>query len=183
MNAPRQLGLLLCLTLAPAPLCTANADDLGRLFTRATERARIDNQHARSASQGNASVSDAAERIVINGTLRGSDGKRIVWLNGSPVRPDHANAMTLLGDGRVKLSWRDGAKILKPGQGVDPATGEIFEHATPQSAPAATTPGTADAKPEAAPPAATPKTDPVTPAAEKSAAGVKPAAAVAAKVN
>jgi hypothetical protein len=183
MSAPRQPVILLWLTLAPALLCAANADDLGRLFTSATERARIDAQHTRAASRSTASPSDAAARVVINGTLRGSDGKRLVWLNGAPVPPDHANAVTLLRDGRVKLSWRDGAKILKPGQGIDSATGEIFEHATPSSAAAVTTPGSAAAKPATAPPAATPKTDPVAPAAETAAAVIKPAAAVAAKVN
>lgn len=139
MNTSRHLSLLLCLAISPALVGSALADDLGRLFTSASERARIDALRAGTAQE--TTTSAAADRLVVNGTLRGSDGKRLVWLNGSAVNPDSANDMTLLRDGRVQLSWRDGKRIVKPGQGVDQATGEIFDHYTPVPvpAPAATT--------------------------------------------
>lgn len=143
----------------------AQADDLGRLFTSAAERARIDAAHSGRDAQTDtpASVSNTA-RVVINGTLHGSDGKRLVWVNGAPVNPQSTRNLSLLRDGRVQLTWRDGARILKPGQGVDPASGEIFEHHTPVPVPdikdtaAATKP--AATPPPATAPAATPATVP-----------------------
>lgn len=137
MNTPRCLTALLGLMLGTLLAGPAPADDLGRLFTSAAERARIDTARAGTQSTQNdtANVS-GGERVVINGTLRGSDGKRLVWVNGAPVNPQAARDLRLLRDGRVQLSWRDGVKILQPGQGIDPATGAIFEHHTPAPAPA-----------------------------------------------
>jgi|GEM_PF-3003816 len=142
MNAPTVrtgrravlLGLLLCPVLVGSVL----ADDLGRLFTSAAERARID--AVRSGKQPLAdslASAPATDRVIINGTLRGSDGKRLVWLNGTLVKPGSRRDMTLLRDGRVQLTWQDGAKILKPGQGVDQASGKIFDNVTPVPAPVA----------------------------------------------
>lgn len=144
MNTPTvrtgRRALLLCLILCPTLVGSVLADDLGRLFTSATERARID--AVRSGKQPLTEVDDTAiapvtDRVVINGTLRGSDGKRLVWLNGTPVKPGSRRDMTLLRDGRVQLTWQDGAKILKPGQGVDQASGKIFDNVTPAPAPVA----------------------------------------------
>ena len=152
---------LLVLTLCGTCVGGALADDLGRLFTSAAERARID--AVRSGKQPLAEVNETAiatatDRIVINGTLRGSDGKRLVWLNGTPVKPGNRRDMTLLRDGRVQLTWQDGAKILKPGQGVDQASGKIFDNVTPVPAPVASaaaeiTKPEAEAVDTAAPPA------------------------------
>ncbi len=142
MNAPTGrtgcravlLGLLLC----PALVGSVLADDLGRLFTSAAERARIDAVRSGKQPLAEATASvPATDRVVINGTLRGSDGKRLVWLNGTPVKPGSRRDMTLLHDGRVQLTWQDGAKILKPGQGVDQASGKIFDNVTPVPAPVA----------------------------------------------
>lgn len=164
MNAQRQLALLLGLTLCVARIDGARADDLGRLFTSAAERARID---ALRSGQQPDSTDDApgTDRAVINGTLRGSDGKRLVWLNGTPVKPGGASHLSLLRDGRVQLTWRDGARILKPGQGVDQATGNIFENHTPVPAPVVKE-TVAATKPEVAP-ASTPDTAATTTAAAK----------------
>lgn len=134
MSTSRHLGLLLCLAISPALVGSALADDLGRLFTNASERARIDALRAGAPQETTASA--PTDRLVVNGTLRGSDGKRLVWLNGSAINPDSENDMTLFRDGRVQLSWRDGKRILKPGQGLDQTSGEIFEHQTPVPAPA-----------------------------------------------
>lgn len=137
MNTSRHLSLLLCLAISPALIGSALADDLGRLFTSASERARIDALRAGTPQETTSSA--PTDRLVVNGTLRGSDGKRLVWLNGSAVNPDGANDMTLLRDGRVQLSWRDGKRIVKPGQGIDQASGEIFDHYTPVPVPAPVT--------------------------------------------
>lgn len=134
MNTSHHLRLLLCLAISTALVGSALADDLGRLFTSASERARIDALRAGAPQETTSSA--PTDRLVVNGTLRGSDGKRLVWLNGSAVNPDSENDMTLFRDGRVQLSWREGKRILKPGQGLDQASGEIFEHQTPVPVPA-----------------------------------------------
>lgn len=127
MNAFRHLAVLLCLGL-----CTGNAawaDDLGRLFTTPADRARID---AVRAGRAPAAESDApanpvaADRLIVNGTLTGSDGKRLVWVNGARVEADGRDYI-LQKDGRVRLGWRDGTRALKPGQGLDLSSGEVFE--------------------------------------------------------
>lgn len=133
MITSRHLCIMLGLAISFITTGNVLADDLGRLFTSASERARID--ALRAGAPQEITPSATAERMVINGTLRGSDGKRLVWLNGSAVNPDSTKDMTLLRDGRVQLSWRDGTRIVKPGQGLDQASGEIFEHQTPVPAP------------------------------------------------
>lgn len=166
MSAQRRLALLLGLTLCIARVDGALADDLGRLFTSAAERARIEALRSGKQLQQDA-IADVpgTDRVVINGTLRGSDGKRLVWLNGTPVKPGGASNLSLLRDGRVQLTWRDGAKILKPGQGVDQTSGEIFENHTPVPAPVVKE-TVAEAKPVVAP-APTPDADATTAAAAK----------------
>lgn len=174
MNPSRRCAPLLSLMLCALFIGPAQADDLGRLFTSTAERARID--AARSGRQPREDAADSvpvSDRVVINGTLRGSDGKRLVWVNGAPVDPQAARDLSLLRDGRVQLSWRDGAKILKPGQGVDTASGEVFDHHTPAPAPVVKETVT-DTKPVVTP-APTPD------AASATAAEVKPTTAAKAK--
>jgi hypothetical protein len=126
MNALRHLAVLLCLGLcAGSP---AWADDLGRLFTTPVDRARID---AVRAGRAPAAEPDApanavtADRLIVNGTLTGSDGKRLVWVNGARV--EEGRDPVLQKDGRIRLGWRDGTRALKPGQGLDLSSGEVFE--------------------------------------------------------
>jgi hypothetical protein len=153
MNAFRHLAVLLCLGLcAGSP---AWADDLGRLFTTPADRARID---AVRAGRAPAAEPDApanavtADRLIVSGILTGSDGKRLVWVNGTRV--EEGRDPVLQKDGRIRLGWRDGTRALKPGQGLDLSSGEIFEsyarsvEPAPVSTAAQTlTPGAADAAP------------------------------------
>jgi hypothetical protein len=150
----RLLAILACLLGGAG---SAAADDLGRLFTTPAERARIDAVRAGHAPDAapETIVSSAADRLIVNGTLTGSDGRRAVWVNGTRVTPGGRDA-ALLGDGRVRLGWRDGTRALKPGQGLDLSSGEIFEgYARPADpAPVSTTaqaasPVAADAAPVA----------------------------------
>lgn len=156
--------LIICAALTGG----THADDLGRLFTSAAERARIDALRAGMKPQQASPSSTAPARVVVNGTLQGSDGKRLVWLNGAPVNPGNTNDMNLLGDGRVELSWREGTRTLKAGQGIDQSSGEVFEYHTPVPVPTApvTTPGSM--------PEATPAT-PVVEGEEKAATDSAPA--------
>ena len=105
------------------------ADELGRLFTSSADRARID-----ASRDGTASLPDTAAaapapsgQLLLNGTLTGSDGKRAVWINGARVADDQE--VRLLSDGRVRVPLDDGIRQrdLKPGQGLDKSSGEVFE--------------------------------------------------------
>lgn len=141
MRRDAALMLQLCLSLCMVLMANAQADDLGQLFTSPMERARID--ALRGGTRPQQETSAPAARMVVNGTLRGSDGKRLVWLNGAAINPSSADNMTLLGDGRVELTWREGTRTLKPGQGMDHSSGEVFEYHTPvpvAPVPAATAP-------------------------------------------
>ncbi|MBI5041505.1 MAG: hypothetical protein HZB57_10030 [Gammaproteobacteria bacterium] len=181
----RLLGPLLGLLLCPALVGSVRADDLGRLFTSTAERARIDTlRSGKQLQQDDATSIPSGDRVVVNGTLRGSDGKRLVWLNGTPVKPGSSRNMTLLRDGRVQLTWRDGAKILKPGQGIDQTSGEIFENHTPVPVPAPTPvvkETVAETKPKVAAAATAPTSTPE--AAAATAAETKPAVAVESKAK
>lgn len=123
--------LLVFVLILPAGVSLA--DDLGRLFSTPMERARIDDLRAGRKPAGGGTV-DAepagVDQLVLNGTLTGSNGKRRVWVNGTPVDPDAPGGdLTLLYDGRARLQWRGGqvVRTLKPGQGVDKSTGKVFE--------------------------------------------------------
>lgn len=137
MSVTGQRGALLVLTLGALLAKAAVADDLGRLFTSVAERARIDAARSGSPSQGQVADTASGGRVILNGTLRGSDGKALVWINGERVHPDGARGLTLMGDGRVRLTGREGSATLKPGQGIDPATGKVFDHYTAVPAPVA----------------------------------------------
>ena len=119
----------MCLSLALVLCSTAYADDLGQLLTSAAERTRLDARN--SPTLESAATGGSAEHIIINGTLRGSDGKRIVWVNGAPIHSDQAKDLTLLRDGRVQLNLQNGTKTLKPGQTLDQSSGKISEYQTP----------------------------------------------------
>lgn len=116
------------------------ADDLGRLFTTPGERSRIDALRTGRIAPVDADQPQTviADRIILNGTLTGSDGKRLAWINGAAVDAARDPNVTLLRDGEVRLRLRDGAlaRDLKPGQGVDTASGKVFENYQRAVAPA-----------------------------------------------
>lgn len=132
MNPQRHAVLLLCLGLGIGS--PAVADDLGRLFTTPAERTRIDAVRAGRVPIADAELparAEASDHLMVNGSVVGSDGKRLVWLNGVRTGPD--DPAHLQQDGRVRLDWHDGVRLLKPGQVLDRTSGEIFEgYARPQ---------------------------------------------------
>lgn len=141
--------LPLCLALGAGAAIAA--DDLGRLFTTPAERARIDAARAGLAPPTDTVAPESAAtagRLIVNGSLVGSDGKRLAWVNGTRAAPDGRDQV-VQNDGRVRLDWRDGTRALKPGQSLDLSSGKVFEsYARPGAATAET--GTA---PAPAPPA------------------------------
>ena len=115
----------LLLALLPA---IAAAGDFGRLLTTPEERARIEaHRQGRLATDGKGA--QESERVTVNGVLRASDGRRLVWLNGQPHDGRSRRSPALVRhDGRVRLAFeRRGWVLLKPGQTLDKTTGRIYD--------------------------------------------------------
>ena len=57
----------------------ANAEELGRLFFTAEQRARMDYTYAQNIKPG-----DNARTLMLNGIVQLHGGKRTAWINGVP---------------------------------------------------------------------------------------------------
>lgn len=119
---------------------------MGRLFTTPVERTQLDQQRnssdgalllegaaaqmaaaappppAMPATPVEAAAPPAPEVLQLNGVLRRSNGKTIVWINNAPQ--DHAPSAR---GQSIPLDLAGRKVILKPGQSYDPATGAIQE--------------------------------------------------------
>ncbi|MGB9989566.1 hypothetical protein [Pseudoduganella rhizocola] len=117
---------------------------MGRLFTTPVERTQLDQQRNSSGSavlpEGAATQMAAAaappampaapaeaappapEVLQLNGVLRRSNGKTIVWINNEP----QDSSPSVRGQS-IPLDLAGRKVILKPGQSYDPATGAIQE--------------------------------------------------------
>ena len=122
------LCLLAGLQAAALPQALAGEQDLGRLFTTPQERARLD-RYWKQARQGEdhyrsgALVTEPAARLlVVNGLLQGSDGRRVVWINGR-----RRSGKDLLRDGRRVWIAREQPVLLRAGQALDLTSGRILE--------------------------------------------------------
>ena len=100
--------------------------DLGRLFTSAEQRAKMDNSFPAAAGPAGG-VQDAGAQLRLDGVIRGSDGRQAIWINQRQQAP--GDSAVLLHDGRVRLQWDSGSssRLLKPGQRVDKVTGRLYE--------------------------------------------------------
>ncbi len=103
----------------------AGGAELGRLFTTPQERARLDAQLPVSGPSRNAGDPSGSETkrglLTVNGVVTGSDGRRIVWLNGR----QRTRGVVLKEDAQV-LVRRVGV-TLKAGQSFDLRRGRIHE--------------------------------------------------------
>lgn len=104
----------------------AAGEDLGRLFTTPEQRAKMDNTFSAAFGPMDASYDEGAQ-LRLNGVIRGSDGRRAIWLNERQLAP--GDTAVLLHDGRVRLQWNAGrsSRLVKPGQRVDKSTGRLYE--------------------------------------------------------
>lgn len=139
------MAFLLIFVLAPM---AGQSQSLGTLFTTPEERAYLDYLRedflARTAEAGfnideNAvpEIPEDENQVVdvvqfhLDGIMTLNDGRRTVWLNGSPIfeRDLPANARIVSADGvsALRLSTADNAYIIKPGQTVDITTSEIWD--------------------------------------------------------
>ena len=127
-------SVVLGLLAATAP---AHADRYGTLFTTPEQRARLDAARngvpaepvAQRQGDGAAAKND---EVKLNGTLVSSAGRKEVWLNGeSQMRGSGVNGsrVRVLTSERIQFQSSPGATphYMKPGQVLDPGTGELRE--------------------------------------------------------
>lgn len=108
--------LLLCAQLSVA---TADAADMGRLFTSPDSRAELD----RLRRQGG-KVGDNVDQITLDGFVRSSSGSTTAWVNQQAQHGVVVNAGT--GVPRVALRLPSGEQLqLKAGQVADLKQGTV----------------------------------------------------------
>lgn len=138
--------LSLLLTLSGPPVA---ADDLGRLFFTAAERAALDTLREGQAAAAMAAQEPLAPATVeipppapaaapaapleLDGLVRRAGQPPTVWINGVDAVQAGAAGVGLADDdiradgARVRLPLADGAVVLKPGQRFDPADGRVTD--------------------------------------------------------
>lgn len=132
--APLHVFIALAL-LAAAP--TATADPYGTLFTTPEQRARLDDARnggtvTTAALEQGKDATAKPETLKLNGTLVSNFGNKEVWVNGEP-RLQGADLtgplVQVLNRDRVRLQTSPGAAVhdMKPGQVLDPGTGQLRE--------------------------------------------------------
>jgi hypothetical protein len=115
----------------------ATADPYGTLFTTPEQRARLDAARnggaiAAAAPEQGQGATAKREALKLNGTLVSSFGNKEVWVNGEP-RLQGADLtgprVQVLNRDRVRLQTSPGAAMhdMKPGQVLDPGTGQLRE--------------------------------------------------------
>ncbi|UTY59886.1 hypothetical protein [Massilia sp. erpn] len=141
----KRMLLAIVLNLCCGPLLAqATAPTIGRLFTTLEERVQLDAQ--RSSAPAGASgmpgmsagfvppapmtASEAppppapAEPVQLNGVIRRSGGKSVVWVNNVPQESPAVRAK----GGALSVPLPTGGSVkLKPGQSFNPADGSVHE--------------------------------------------------------
>ncbi|WP_256077131.1 hypothetical protein [Massilia sp. YIM B04103] len=138
------IGLHLC---CGQLLAQATAPSIGRLFTTLEERMQLDAQRSSTpaGAAGMPGMSDGftpsapapapmaaseapplapAEPVQLNGVIRRSGGKSVVWVNNVPLESPAARAK----GGALSVPLPSGGSVkLKPGQSFNPADGSVHE--------------------------------------------------------
>jgi hypothetical protein len=112
---------LLFILFACALFADVQAQELGRLFFTAEQRAALDaRRKARVPDKPFAPVASPTTRL--DGYVKRSAGPSTVWVNGESL-PESSPG----GDGRVQVPVGDGAvrTPLKPGEVLDRGSGEV----------------------------------------------------------
>ena len=120
-------GLMAFAAIAGSPLQASAADGLGRLFFSPAERRELDQLKASPVTERQAA------RVTVNGIVRSSSGRSVVWVNGVPyepsaqgaadvVRASGSTAATIVAEpGKAPVRVRVGETVtLRPGQESSP---------------------------------------------------------------
>ncbi|UMR29075.1 hypothetical protein MJ904_18500 [Massilia sp. MB5] len=144
----KRMLLAIGLNLCCGPLLAqAAAPNIGRLFTTLEERVQLDAQRSSTplgtagmpgmsvgfvppapapapAAASEAAPPAPAEPVQLNGVIRRSGGKSVVWVNNVPLESPAARAK----GGALSVPLPTGGSVkLKPGQSFNPADGSVHE--------------------------------------------------------
>ena len=78
MTAKLTIGLLLIVLIA-TPLC---AEEMGRLFYSAAQRAQLDESYLNKNRPKNVSNEVILNEVILNGIVQKNGGQRTAWING-----------------------------------------------------------------------------------------------------
>jgi len=109
-------------------------DELGRLFTDAVQREKLDAVR-RGTYKGEVEQKSRITNVKVNGVMIRSDGENVVWVNGestfegSPaqgvkVYPKEADSETF----KIPVSVDGKRAIIKPGQSWSDGTGAVKDN-------------------------------------------------------
>lgn len=138
----RHALLAICLHLVCGPLLAQSTAAIGRLFTTPDERVQLDALRHGGASglqtmpaetppappppmaAGESAPPAPAEPLQLNGVIRRSGGKSVIWVNNAPLEGPSPRAK----NGTLSLPLPAGGSVrLKPGQSYNPADGSVHE--------------------------------------------------------
>jgi len=155
---------LFVLVAALCVMSQAKAEDMGRIFLSAEERAALERARHRverppqvvetpkRSSLFNEEPEfielpdeDPAPALTVNGMVKRSDGTSTVWINGVDNYQGDLSQFDIQSSdinvkhGRIEIRQADGGKVkLKPGQTYNPASQEIVDAYYPKEPPAFT---------------------------------------------
>ncbi|MGJ8689563.1 MAG: hypothetical protein ACSHXZ_08590 [Gammaproteobacteria bacterium] len=136
---------LVCVLAFGTNSSAANAQDFGKIFSTAQQRAYLDRQREELLSELNEQerlavlaqpvVSESLElapRLVhMGGVVRKANGNHTVWLNGVPVNsfdlPSNVSLEFQRGMGMLRVRSVSGEYIVRPGQTLNADDGAIRE--------------------------------------------------------
>jgi hypothetical protein len=108
----------------------SQADNLGRLFTTPQERAELDNNSGTKLANRGDGNHTSAQKIILNGTVISSAGKRNIWINGKihTNNPNEPEAQ-IINSKQVKLDTPYGSQshVMKPGQILNLDDWKVYE--------------------------------------------------------
>lgn len=132
MQANIIISAVLCVLCSPVSHAEYDASELGKLFTDKNQRTQID-----AARSGAASSSEPkkADKVEVNGYMKRSDGKNVVWVNGKntldeskfgnvKVYPKKINDK----NNKVPVSVDDRKVYIKPGESWSKSTGNVEDN-------------------------------------------------------
>jgi hypothetical protein len=131
-------ALLVSFITLPTPIYAASTQGLERLFTTSEQRTRLDflrRQNSASVQQdASSSTAVNTSHLKINGIVTGSDGRRVLWVNGKVNASGNARLSTRARARLAKNGWvavqRKGQRnsiLLKAGQVLDLDSGRVHE--------------------------------------------------------
>ncbi len=131
--------LLVSIIILPVPIYAASPQGLERLFTTSEQRARLDMLRRQNGDVRQRETSSTAavstSHLKINGIVTGSDGRRVLWVNGKAsasgdARVSAGTRARLAENGWVMVQRKDqrNSILLKAGQVLDLDSGRVHEY-------------------------------------------------------